>query len=96
MNNILLTKSLKYLKDIKKKKVIVIGDILLDKYTYGKVSSVSTGIKLPIIEKNKTIYNLGGASNVAANLADFYNETYLLGIIGNDYYASIIYVIKMV
>ena len=57
MNNMLLTKSLKYLKDIKKKKVFVIGDILLDKYTYGKVSSISTGIKLPIIEKNKTIYN---------------------------------------
>ena len=51
MNNMLLTKSLKYLKDIKKKKVFVIGDILLDKYTYGKVSSISTGIKLPIIEK---------------------------------------------
>lgn len=90
MNNILISKSLKYIKDVKKKKVIVIGDILLDKYTYGKVSSVSTGIKLPIIEKHKTIYNLGGASNVAANLADFYNETYLLGIIGNDYYASIV------
>lgn len=90
MNNILISKSLKYLKDIKKKKVFVIGDILLDKYTYGKVSSISTGIKLPIIEKIKTIYNLGGASNVAANLADFYNETYLLGIIGNDYYASIV------
>lgn len=90
MNNMLLTKSLKYLKDIKKKKVFVIGDILLDKYTYGKVSSISTGIKLPIIEKNKTIYNLGGASNVAANLADFYNKTYLLGHIGNDYYASIV------
>lgn len=90
MNNMLLTKSLKYLKDIKKKKVFVIGDILLDKYTYGKVSSISTGIKLPIIEKNKTIYNLGGSSNVAANLADFYNETYLLGHIGNDYYASIV------
>ena len=90
MNNILISKSLKYIKDVKKKKVIVIGDILLDKYTYGKVSSISTGIKLPIIEKSKTIYNLGGASNVAANLADFYNETYLLGIIGNDYYASIV------
>lgn len=90
MNNILISKSLNYIKDVKKKKVIVIGDILLDKYTYGKVSSVSTGIKLPIIEKHKTIYNLGGASNVAANLADFYNETYLLGIIGNDYYASIV------
>ena len=90
MNNMLISISLKYIKDVKKKKVIVIGDILLDKYTYGKVSSVSTGIKLPIIEKNRTIYNLGGASNVAANLADFYNETYLLGIIGNDYYASIV------
>lgn len=90
MNNMLLTKSLKYLKDIKKKKVFVIGDILLDKYTYGKVSSISTGIKLPIIEKNKTIYNLGGASNVASNLADFYNETYLLGYIGNDYYAAVV------
>ena len=90
MNNILISTSLKYIKDVKKKKVIVIGDILLDKYTYGNVSSVSTGIKLPIIEKNKTIYNLGGASNVAANLADFYNETYLLGHIGNDYYATVV------
>lgn len=90
MNNILISKTLQYLEDVKKKKVIIIGDILLDKYTYGKVSSISTGIKLPIIEKVNTVYNLGGASNVAANLADFYNETYLLGLIGNDYYATVV------
>jgi len=77
MNNMLISISLKYIKDVKKKKVIVIGDILLDKYTYGKVSSVSTGIKLPIIEKNKTIYNLGGHKNGVTLLSQKLDKTNL-------------------
>ena len=51
--------------------IVVIGDIILDEYTFGDAGKVSTGIQIPIIEKTKQIYNLGGAGNVAGNMAAY-------------------------
>lgn len=66
------------------KKIMVIGDILLDEYVYGKVKHSSTGIKIPIIEKEQTEYRLGGAGNVAANIAGLCNNTVLVGRCAKD------------
>lgn len=62
---------IQHFENISQKKVLIIGDIFLDEYIYGNAQSISTGIKIPIIEKNNTIYCLGGAGNVAANIRPF-------------------------
>jgi len=72
------------LDKVKMKNVIVVGDIFLDEYVYGKVNTVSTGIKIPIIEKKRTVYRLGGAANVAANIAGLCNNVILIGRYGAD------------
>lgn len=69
---------------ISDKKVFVVGDILLDEYIYGNVKQVSTGIKIPIIERERTEYRLGGAANVAANIAGLCKKTTLLGGCASD------------
>ncbi len=75
---------LNVLGNIRNKHVIVIGDILLDEYIYGMVNKVSTGIQIPIIDKEIVEYRLGGAANVAANVAGLCNHTTLIGRCAKD------------
>lgn len=63
-------------------KVMIIGDIILDKYIYGNVRKVSSGIKIPIIEKENIYYRLGGAGNVAMNISKFSKNILLIGMHG--------------
>lgn len=72
------------LGNIRDKHVVVIGDILLDEYIYGMVNKVSTGIQIPIIDKESVEYRLGGAGNVAANVAGLCNHTTLIGRCAKD------------
>lgn len=87
-NSILST--LKLMKKISTKRAVVIGDIVLDEYVFGKVNKVSTGIQIPIIEKERIEYRLGGAANVAANVAGLCKTTFLMGKCGNDNAGTII------
>ena len=75
---------IKILNKIKDKHVIVIGDILIDEYINGTVSRVSTGIQIPIISEDVIEYRLGGAANVAANIAGLCDNTILIGRYAND------------
>lgn len=86
----LLQEILNILDKVKSKRVVVIGDILLDEYIYGTVNKVSTGIKIPIVEKDCMEYRLGGAANVAANVAGLCHNTILIGRCGNDDAGSMI------
>ena len=72
------------------KKVLVIGDIVLDEYIYGNVKRISTGIRIPIIEKERTEYRLGGAANVAANIIGLCKNTTLVGRYADDYAGNIV------
>ena len=69
---------------IKKKKILVIGDVMLDRYWMGKVSRISPEAPVPILDVNDSIDKPGGAANVAKNLADFGMDVTLIGLTGND------------
>ena len=68
----------------KKKKILVVGDIIRDKYSHGTVSRVSLEAPVPIVDIKKIIYTPGGASNVAQNLSALGSSVTLLGIPGHD------------
>ena len=68
----------------KKKNILVVGDIMLDKYSHGTVSRVSPEAPVPIVDIKKIIYKPGGASNVAQNLSALGMNVTLLGITGDD------------
>ena len=64
--------------------IAVLGDLILDKYIFGKVERISPEAPIPIVSVEKENFALGGAANVAANIASLHANSYLLGILGND------------
>lgn len=67
------------------KKVLVLGDIMLDRYQYGTVERISPEAPVPIVRIEEEEYRLGGACNVARNISTLGGNPYLLGICGQDY-----------
>jgi D-beta-D-heptose 7-phosphate kinase/D-beta-D-heptose 1-phosphate adenosyltransferase len=65
-------------------RILVIGDVMLDHFLWGKVGRISPEAPVPIVEFERESYIPGGAGNVARNLADLNVATDLLGVIGRD------------
>jgi rfaE bifunctional protein kinase chain/domain len=70
------------------KKVLVTGDIMLDRYWWGDVSRISPEAPVPVVRLKRTSLAAGGAANVAANVAGLGAEPLLFGVIGNDHEAE--------
>ena len=66
------------------KNILVIGDLMLDAYFWGKTERISPEAPVPIVEVHRTNFNPGGAGNVALNLAELGSKVSVLGVIGND------------
>ena len=65
-------------------KVVVIGDAMLDVYLVGEVERISPEAPVPVVTVHASRHALGGAANVAANVAALGAECRLLAVIGND------------
>ena len=72
--------------DTSKARVLVVGDVMLDRYWYGDVSRISPEAPVPVVLVNekKEDLRLGGAANVAHNCAALGASTTLLSVVGND------------
>lgn len=75
---------LQLIPQLAKQKVLVIGDIMVDKFVWGKVSRISPEAPVPVVEVSQETHKLGGAGNVANNLTSLGSSVYLVGVIGND------------
>jgi D-beta-D-heptose 7-phosphate kinase/D-beta-D-heptose 1-phosphate adenosyltransferase len=64
--------------------VIVIGDVMLDQYIWGEVSRISPEAPVQIVRVARKTYTLGGAGNVAANLAGLGCRSVCIGLCGSD------------
>src|SRR5438270_626687 len=64
--------------------IMVVGDLMLDEYLWGTVRGISPEAPVPVVEIRSKTYALGGAGNVAANLANLGSTVYLAGVVGND------------
>lgn len=69
---------------LKTKKILVVGDVMLDIYFGGEVTRISPEAPVPVFKKKNERCVLGGASNVAANLAAANQEVSVLALVGND------------
>ena len=65
-------------------KVLVIGDVMLDRYWWGRMTRISPEAPVPIVNLEKESFVVGGAANVAANIKGLGATPYLVGIIGDD------------
>ncbi len=66
------------------KSVAVIGDVMLDHYYWGVVNRLSPEAPVPIVDLQEESFHLGGASNVANNLACLGLHPVIFGVVGND------------
>jgi rfaE bifunctional protein kinase chain/domain len=73
-----------FLERIQHKKVLVIGDVMIDQYLRGSVSRISPEAPVPILMHQDTSLLPGGAANVALNLAGLGSEVWIASAIGDD------------
>jgi D-beta-D-heptose 7-phosphate kinase/D-beta-D-heptose 1-phosphate adenosyltransferase len=66
------------------KSVLVVGDIMLDEFTWGRVQRISPEAPVPVVEVIRETDGLGGAGNVAANIRALGGDPIMIGVIGQD------------
>ncbi|MBZ0106510.1 MAG: D-glycero-beta-D-manno-heptose-7-phosphate kinase [Sulfuricella denitrificans] len=71
-------------KDLNKARVLVVGDVMLDRYWFGEVSRISPEAPVPVVHVGKTEERPGGAANVARNAAALGAQVSLLSVAGTD------------
>ncbi|MBK8175115.1 MAG: bifunctional D-glycero-beta-D-manno-heptose-7-phosphate kinase/D-glycero-beta-D-manno-heptose 1-phosphate adenylyltransferase HldE [Rhodospirillales bacterium] len=65
-------------------RVLIVGDIMLDRYVYGSVERISPEAPVPVLKYDRESAMPGGAANVARNICDFNAAVELVGIVGHD------------
>jgi rfaE bifunctional protein kinase chain/domain len=65
-------------------RVLVVGDVMLDRYWFGEVSRISPEAPVPIVKIGRAEERPGGAANVARNAAALGARVALLSVVGND------------
>jgi len=73
-----------------KKKITVIGDVMIDWYLHGESSRISPEAPVPVVKFKESEFQLGGAANVANNLKHLEIEPFLIGATGNDHFGSLL------
>lgn len=68
-----------------KTRILVIGDIMLDQFIWGKVSRISPEAPVPVVEVDHDTTMLGGAANVVNNIVSLGGKVLLCGVVGDDY-----------
>ncbi|MBS1916803.1 MAG: carbohydrate kinase [Bacteroidetes bacterium] len=71
-------------QQFKKCKVAVVGDVMLDTYWWGHVERISPEAPVPVVTLDKREYRIGGAGNVALNLASLGAAVSVFSVTGND------------
>src|ERR1700710_265882 len=64
--------------------VLCVGDLMLDEFVYGEVSRISPEAPAPVIAVQRSEINVGGAGNVARNIAALGAKCIFVGLIGDD------------
>ena len=71
-------------EELKKARLLVVGDVMLDRYWFGDVDRISPEAPVPVVRVGRTEERLGGAANVARNIAATGASAGLLSVVGED------------
>jgi rfaE bifunctional protein kinase chain/domain len=77
-------RGVKLLPDLSKARLLVVGDVMLDRYWFGEVSRISPEAPVPVVKIERTEERPGGASNVARNATALGARVTLLSVVGDD------------
>src|SRR5581483_8339845 len=65
-------------------RVLILGDVMLDRFIYGSVERISPEAPIPVMAIERTAAMPGGAANVARNVATLGGQVSLIGVVGQD------------
>ncbi len=86
MTELLSVDRAKYITDIfPEKRILVVGDIILDEFIWGSVFRISPEAPVPVVEAKRRSFMTGGAANVARNLRDLGVNVDVVGVVGEDH-----------
>jgi rfaE bifunctional protein kinase chain/domain len=71
-------------EQIRAARILVVGDMMLDRYWFGDVDRISPEAPVPVVQIKRQDERLGGAANVARNVAALGAQAAMLGVIGDD------------
>jgi D-beta-D-heptose 7-phosphate kinase/D-beta-D-heptose 1-phosphate adenosyltransferase len=69
---------------MRERRVLVVGDVMLDEFIWGKVARISPEAPVPVVEVTDQTFHLGGAGNVARNIRALGGQAVLAGVVGRD------------
>jgi D-beta-D-heptose 7-phosphate kinase/D-beta-D-heptose 1-phosphate adenosyltransferase len=72
------------LQTLSERKVLVLGDVMLDEFVWGDVTRISPEGPVPVVDVRRESVHLGGAANVLANLIALGAHGWVVGVVGND------------
>jgi rfaE bifunctional protein kinase chain/domain len=72
------------MRQIQQGRVLVVGDVMLDRYWFGEVHRISPEAPVPVVRVQRHDERLGGAANVARNIAALKAQAALMGVVGDD------------
>ncbi len=72
------------LEGVAKARIVVLGDVILDQFLWGRVTRISPEAPVPVVDFDRESFIPGGAANVARNLANLSVTTEILGVVGQD------------
>jgi rfaE bifunctional protein kinase chain/domain len=84
MTNVQLKRKTEIVQNFSNKKILVLGDLMLDKYLWGRVGRISPEAPVPVVEVHRDTSCLGGAGNVYQNLESLGAFPILVGVVGDD------------
>lgn len=82
------TKLKKIVSKFKNKHLLVVGDLILDRYIFGDVNRISPEAPVPVVWAKREKYLGGGTANVGLNLIDLEAKVSLCGVVGDDYFGK--------
>lgn len=90
MDKTLKNKLFEHIAKFKESNILVVGDIILDEYQWGMSTRRLSGTAVPVLEVKRKTYLLGGAANVANNIAAMGANALLCGVVGEDIYSTVV------
>src|SRR5678815_3518730 len=72
------------LNAMRDRKIVVLGDVMLDEFVWGDVTRISPEAPVPVVDIRRESVHLGGAANVLANVIALGSGASVIGIVGND------------
>jgi D-glycero-beta-D-manno-heptose-7-phosphate kinase len=80
----------KIIGKFKQKNILVVGDLILDHYVFGKVERISPEAPVPVVRAHRENFVCGGSANVGLNLVSLGSRSSICGVVGRDHFGNLL------